>query len=295
MNLRRFEFEKIFHLPRPASRSNSLWYADMAIEERVLQMANVRDHLRENLTQVGGHRMDNWNDQWAGKLADFKKTRDPLDLLPDYLRTNKTMRYDGRYILPGIDHFEYQVASAFRKSLFAEFFKDVDEVHEFGCGSGLNLLDFREVFPDKKVYGYDWSDAAVEAVNTLFGEGSGRKFNMFGPNSETIKVGKTAGVLTFHSMEQLGEHWMFFRRFLRFYNTPAIVVHVEPICEFYNEGDPLDSLALRYHRRRKYLSGYISSLLELENIGGIYIDAAIRVKFGGTYHDPYSYIVWRPS
>ena len=298
MNLRRFEFEKIFHLPRPVSRSSSLWYADIPIEEQVLQMANVRDHLRENLAQVGGHRRDNWNDQWAGKLSDFKKTRNPLDLLPDYLRTNKTMRYDGRYITPGIDRFEYRIASAFRKSLFAEFFKDVDEVHEFGCGGGLNLLDFKGVFPDKKVYGYDWSDAAVEAVNLLFGEGSGRKFDMFRhPTNGFNKTPNRIGFLTFHSMEQLGEKWGNFFSYIWWRGAPSVVVHVEPILELYDESDPIDSLAIRYHKRRGYLSGYFTRLSELEcsESRSVSIDAAVRVKFGGAYHDPYSYIVWRPA
>ena len=111
-----FEFEKIFHLPRPKSNNQLPWFVEMPIAEHILTIAQVRDHLRSNLVPVGGHRKDNWNDQWAGKLAEFKITRDPLNLLPDYLKVNRTMRYDGQYVLRDSPLVEYRAAQLFRTS-----------------------------------------------------------------------------------------------------------------------------------------------------------------------------------
>ena len=64
--------------------------------------------------------------------------------------------------------------------------------------------------------------------------------------------------------------------------------------ELYNTADLIDFLGLRYHQRRGYLSGFLDTLKALEARGKVKIDKVHRHRFGGTYVETYSYVVWRP-
>jgi len=70
---------------------------------------------------------------------------------------------------------------------------------------------------------------------------------------------------------------------------------MEPIEDLYDEENLLDYLALKYHRKRGYLSGYLPRLRMLEAEGKLKIMEVRRMHFGSIYQEGYSFVVWRPA
>jgi hypothetical protein len=103
-----------------------------------------------------------------------------------------------------------------------------------------------------------------------------------------------SAVMTFGALEQMGqEHGKYLDFILQ--KKPEICVDIAGLAELYNENDLFDYLALRYHKRRNYLDGYLTRLKELELEGTVQILKTHRQKFGNLYDDPHSYVVWKPA
>jgi hypothetical protein len=69
-------------------------------------------------------------------------------------------------------------------------------------------------------------------------------------------------------------------------------MNIEPICDFYDLDKSFDLVAAKYIEKRNWLSGYYSSLLDLEKKGIIKILEKLRL-FGSLYHETYNFIIWR--
>lgn len=182
---------------------------------------------------------------------------------------------------------EWNNFTQLRAELFAKYLRDVDEVSEFGCGAGHNLVALPH--SSVKLRGFDWSAQAVEQCRRRGIDA--QVFDMFAPDPNVTLHG---AVFTIHALEQLGRDFQPFLEFL-LVRKPKIVVHVEPILELYDETDLQDFLMLAYHRRRGYLSGFLPTLEGLEANGQIELLEVRRSKFSGAYHNAYSVIVWRPK
>ena len=100
-------------------------------------------------------------------------------------------------------------------------------------------------------------------------------------------------MLTVAALEQTGTRY---ERFLRYLikQKPKIVIHIEPIPELLDPDNLIDYLSIKYMEKRKYLSGYLTHLKELEKQGKIKILEARRSGIGSQYIDGYSIIAWRP-
>ena len=68
-------------------------------------------------------------------------------------------------------------------------------------------------------------------------------------------------------------------------------MNTEPIYEFYDINDPFELVAPNI-KKRNWLKGYYSSLLNLEKAGDIEILERLRL-FGFLYHETYNFIIWR--
>jgi hypothetical protein len=69
---------------------------------------------------------------------------------------------------------------------------------------------------------------------------------------------------------------------------------MEPLVELYDEQRLVDYLAIKFHRKRGYLEGFLTSLRKLQAEGRIEILEQRRFYFGSIYHEGYSYVAWRP-
>lgn len=249
------------------------------------------------LKDSGSHREEDWEAGWRENLEEFVRSGYDLRLLiPKYYKQDVPIRLMGNYVLPKQPDFVYQYTRIFRAWLFREYLAPCSHVYEFGCGTGHNLVHLAELYPAKVLHGFDWARSSQEILRIAARHFSLNiecgPFNFFAPD-HSVRIESDDGVLTFGALEQVGKGH---ERYLDFIlqKKPRICIDVVGIEELYNAECLFDYLALLYHARRNYLSGYLTRLREMEACGKVEILKAHRQRFGNLFDDPYSYVVWRP-
>lgn len=266
-----------------------------AIARRVDEDIRTRD-----MRISGGSDSTVWQKGWdevADRLADG--IIDYQSLKPQYFHEGAPpCRFNGAYVQPASNEFEYWTGVRLRALLMQEFLSEYDCVIEYGCGTGINLLIAQQLFPKARLIGTDWAQASARILASMARQTGadieGHQFDMLAAQGwDAAPSGPKTGVLTVHAMEQLYTGWQPFLDYLRRLK-PGLCVHIEPILELYDPKDPFDDLARRYHLKRHYLEGYLPELDRLAAEGKIEIIRRQRIYFGGQYHEAYSLIVWRP-
>lgn len=216
-------------------------------------------------------------------------------LRPKYVKPHACIRYQRAYVAPRNPYLANDLLGIAVGHYFEKYLGDTQSVYEFGCGTGRFLFELSELFPAKRLVGLDWTYSSQKILGLIAQTGrqiSGQRFDMLEPSSDVRLVPKV-GVVTIGAMEQLGDRFQPFLDYL-FGNGPAIIVHLEPIDDFYGDDSICDYMAGLYHRQRKYLSGYLTALRALEKQGRIEILESRRLYFGDPYHESSSCIVWKP-
>ena len=248
-------------------------------------------------TQVGPQREDLWERCWAENLENFVASEFELEaLVPKFIKPGQPIRLNQRYVLPRNPAFELAFFRVCRAFYYQKYFSNVRSVYEFGCGTGFNLVALGTQMPDRKLYGLDWSDSSCEMVN-LIGQKrrldiAGMRFDFFNPD-RGMNLDPHSAVMTMCALEQVGPRHAAFLDFL-LEKRPEICLNMEPIEDLYDETNLVDYLALRYHRKRGYLSGFLPRLKALEAERKVRIFEVRRMFFGSLYHEGYSFVVWRP-
>lgn len=182
-----------------------------------------------------------------------------------------------------------------RRYLFEKYFTSADCVYEFGCGTGHNLYSLHKIYPEKQLYGTDWAQATIEILRLMRDKLgmpiNGSLFDIHNPDT-SLGIAKNSAVFTIGTLEQVGNSFGAFVDYL-VANGPSVCLHVETLEELYDPARLVDSLALRYMKKRNYLNGFVKELKRREMAGEIEILATCRT-FGSFYIDGYSYIAWRP-
>lgn len=245
----------------------------------------------------GKHRLPDWERGWNENLERFERGGHRLeDLIPKFIRPRPLIRVDREYAETETADFEWRFFQLYRRWIFETFFKDAAAIYEFGCGPGHNFPPLAELYPDKPLFGLDWAEPAVRLVNRLAETHGlnleGRRFDFFHPD-EGFQIRPGGGVLTICALEQMGVHFEPFLDYL-LRQRPAVCVHMEPAGEWYDPDHLVDYLALLYHRKRGYLSGFVPRLEALRDGGRIEIPHQTRPRFGSRFHEGYSLVVWRP-
>jgi len=214
---------------------------------------------------------------------------------PKYFRGSKFLRWRRGLVTTPNPQLEYDLFVATRHQVFRHWLSDSSAIHELGCGSGGNLWLLQEIFPDKRIRGYDWVDPSIK-IASLIGEHTGRDvggslLNFLAP-PERLPINPGETVITIHALEQIGNR---FGPLLESILSarPALVLHYEPVIEYYDPANLLDYLALWYCEKRGYLNGLPGALHALQKEGRIEILEEHRPELGGTLHEC-SLIVWRP-
>jgi hypothetical protein len=252
--------------------------------------------LGQDLEAAGKHRKQRWEDGWAENLSDFKRTGYNLAaLVPKFVRPQEIIRLKGEYVRPVSSQFETDFVKILRQWMLKKWFHSVEHIYEFGCGTGHNLVDAALLYPDRQLYGLDWSQSS-QAILRLLRERhgfniAGRAFDMLEPD-DMLALCPRSGVFTIGAMEQLGCQYHAFVSFL-LSQRPDICVHVETLYELYDQNSLFDYVAAKYLEKRKYLRGLLGTLQSLEREGQLQILATIRT-FGSLYHDGYSMVIWKP-
>jgi SAM-dependent methyltransferase len=301
------DFAHAFDVPSARLPVECVEFARRAdLRYRVLQGAERDGTIVEVLKRIdadtqkiaSAERRDVWERGWREALQDYCASGYSEEaLVPRFIRPNQPVRLNRQYVVPSNPSFELEFVRVLRAWMFREYFAQAAEVHEFGCGTGFNLLALSEIFPDKDLYGSDFVPASVELVKAIAKVRTlhlaARMFDMTAPDPEyPLRAG--AGVFTFGSLEQLGGGFEPFLQFL-LERKPSVCVHVEPTVELYEENELLDYLAARFHRKRGYTEGFLPRLRELAERGVLELVKVRRFNFGSLMMEGYSLLVWKPK
>ncbi len=275
-------------------------YRKLMPEERDSVILEVLKKIDLSQFSVAGRKKQPlWKKGWQDILNNFIKSGyDPEKLKPHYdTKPARFIRLDKDYVSPVDPMFEMKWLEIFRLWLFKKYLKNADNIFEFGCGTGQNLVVLAKIFPKKNLYGLEWVPAPLKIIKLLSTKRDmnvqGRLFDIFNPD-ETLNLPPQSAVLTRAALEQVGSD---FNKFLNLIlkKKPVLCIHSEPTLELYDENNLTDYLAAKFQRKRNYLDGFLNSLYEFEKKGKVEIIKVHRVPFGSLHLDPYSYIVWRPK
>lgn len=249
------------------------------------------------LARAGSDRLAQWEHGWQEILNRVRANGYQPELLTPQYFQHRVLRFRGRYIVADVVDFEFRLYEILRRVLFSNYLKGCERLVEFGCGTGINLLLLSELFPNMSLIGCDWAQPSQELIKIIGGaighNLTGIRFDMFAPPDNGLIINTDTAVITMHALEQLGDK---FRPFIDYIRAarPGICLHVEPVAELYDVSDPFDKVALDYHMKRNYLSGFLTNLHDLETNGEIDLIEVRRIGFGSLHHEAYSLVVWRP-
>jgi hypothetical protein len=237
-----------------------------------------------------------WERGWQQNLDEARaRGFAPEALKPKYFRGHRALRWQGGLVISENQQIEYDLFGLARRLLFGTYLAGARTIYEVGCGSSNNLWLLSEMFPDARVVGLDWVAPAAQLATEL-GQATGRRiegrcFNMLDPDP-AFRPEPGSAIVTIHALEQIGDRhgalldWLEAAR-------PSIVLHYEPILEFYDRENLLDYLALWYSERRHYLTGFWTEIARRRDAGRIDVVDARRPGLGGVFHEA-SVIAWRP-
>lgn len=273
-------------------------YRKLSWDERDETILGILKRINSGeLTLTGKEGRSRWEKGWSENLQDFISTGyDLATLVPKYVRPSQVLRLYHDYVMPLQPNFELNFFTVLRLWLFQKYLKEFDEIYEFACGPGYNLPLIAKLFPEKKLHGLDWTETAVEIVNLIHTKCginvTGHLFDMFSPDYN-LEMTENGAAITIGGLEQLGKNHQAFIRFL-IEKAPGLCIHVEPICELYDENNLVDYLAIKFHKTRNYLTNFLVDLQRLETENKIEVLKTQRVYFGSLYHDGWSLVIWRP-
>jgi hypothetical protein len=296
---------ELFGLPAEAADLVRDHTVDLDVRCRATTGVERDDFVLEMLDLIRSPRIERsvdenraaWERGWQQNLDEARaRGFAPDTLKPKYFRGHRCLRWQRGLVVSENPQIEYDLFVLARRLLFGWYLSGIRTIYEIGSGSGNNLWLLSELFPEATIVGLDWVDPAVKLANEL-GKTTGRKiegrrFNMLSPaHNVTLEPG--SAVVTIHALEQLGDQhgalldWIAAAR-------PALVLHYEPILEFYDAANLLDYLALWYSERRQYLTGFWTEIAARRDAGQLEVLAADRPGVGGVYHEA-SVVVWRPT
>ena len=269
-------------------------YRDISSKEENDAYIEYLNFLFSNKQPSGPEYKVKWDFGWKENLDSYLLTGKISDLIPKFVKSNKLIRLNGRWILPESSDFESNFVFIIRDYLFKKYFIDFNHIFEFGCGTGLNLVHLSNIFPAKQLVGFDWSESSVDILNELNKKHQniqGQLFNMFEPNTLNDVWNKSnSAILTIGAMEQLGSSYTRFLNFILESRT-KIIVNIETMFELYEDENLFDFLPQQYIKKRNWLQGYYAKLYEFELQGKLKI-LEVKKTFGSFYHDGYTIVVW---
>lgn len=250
-----------------------------------------------NDTQViaAQSRKDVWHKGWAENLDAYIKSGESMTALtPKFIRADRPLRWRRRYIASPNPMFELDFITVFRLWLYTTFFQGFTAAHEFGCGTGFNLVALGQVYPHLRLQGLDFVQSSVDLTERIAASEklslTARLFDMTRPDPSVCLEPQDI-VLTFGAVEQLGLGYVHFLDYLLRQNAGRHV-HVEPTIELYDEECLEDYLAASFHRKRGYTTGLLPRLRELDEQGVVRLEKVKRLEFGSMMMEGYTLIVW---
>jgi trans-aconitate methyltransferase len=272
---------------------------DITLDERDYWLKKIIDTLlAKYIVYSGKHRIGHWEKGWGQNLNELSQNKKVQAIVPHYYNKYPVLRINKKLIKPLSANFERNSLYIIQDWLFDKYLRKADAIYEFGCGTGHNLFRAREVNKQAEIWGLDWVTSSQKIINKLNRSGVDKKifahkFDFFNPD-KNFELKNNSVVYTVAALEQIGSKYKKFVAYL-LKNKPGLCIHIEPIAELLDENNLIDYLSIEYFKKRKYLSGYLTYLRELEKEGKIKIIKTQRSYIGSLFIEGYSVIVWRPN
>ena len=276
-----------------------LIYSPLEKEEEEQVIIKIIDTLLDQfLVYSGPHRLKQWEKGWGQNLAELNKEKTTDAIFPHYHGKYEINRLNQSFVKGVSPNYERNMLYVILDYVFDKYLREAENIYEFGCGTGHNLLKAREVNPSANFFGLDWAKSSQKILKQMADTGlarniKGYNFDFFKPDAK-IKLADNSAVYTAAALEQTGSNYKAFVSYL-LKNKPSICVHIEPIAELLDEKSLIDNLSIKYFRKRKYLNGYLDYLKKLEKENKIQILEAKRTYIGSMFIEGYSIIAWRPK
>ncbi len=265
------------------------------LDDLLLDILNKIEGDKQNISSFKRKKV--WNKGWGENLNFFNNNKNnKVSLIPKFIRPNKPFRLFQKYCESKNKNFELDFISVYRTWFYEKYLQNVENIYEFGCGTGFNLVEFSKYNFNQKLFGSDFVMSSVKLVNKFANFNNinlqSELFDMKIPNKKYL-IKDNSGVFTFGSIEQLsGKYKKFINYLIR--NKPQIVIHTEPCEELYDTNVLNDYLAFKFQNKRGYSSGLIEYLKKKEKQKKIRILKIKRLYFGSLFMEGYNHICWKP-
>jgi len=257
-----------------------------------LSKIQIENRIAENNSK----RKKIWETGWNNLNKSYLNNKNSL--IPEFYtkRKNTYFRLEGKFIKSS-KSFEYKMINIFRNWYFNKYFKNIQNIYEFGAGSGHNLVAFSKLFPDKNFFASDFSLNSVRLMKKISKKNKFKwkcfQFDMLKKNKKFF-LKKDSGVYTSGSIEQLsGNIDNFLSLIIK--NRPKICLHVEPIPQLFNNKNIEDVTSLIAISKKNYTSNLLDKLISYEKKGKIKILKKMKSPFGSQLIDGMNLLVWKST
>ena len=298
------DFEKAFKVNLSESVRKRIIKYDIEIEtlkaeerdEVVRQILEVI--LDPEVVRAGKHRASQWEFGWNENFVNYSRQKKVSNIIPKYFGKYPIIRWKQDFYKVNDKTTEYKMLGVLLDWLFDVYMKEAEEIYEFGCGTGHNLIRLRRHNPKARLWGLDWTTSSQRLIselnkNNIVSNLKGKKFDYYHPDND-FKLSSKGVVFTVASLEQIGVRYKPFVKYL-LDEKPSLCVHIEPIGELLDSNNLIDFLSLKYFNKRNYLNGYLGYLESLEKLDRLKIHLCQRSFVGSMFVDGYSVIVWSPK
>ena len=237
-----------------------------------------------------------WQDDWFSVLQNLRTNNDNVKSIirPKWFRKNAFVNIQNCLSLTETPYVDWEYQLITRQMLFYTHLKDMDNICEFGSGSGTNFYLINQILQDKNFILSDISVTSLKIIQELK-----RKLNRNNLTYNNIdieqdidlKLSDNTAVITSSVLEQIGDNYNNFINFI-LKEKPQIVINVEPIVELLDSKSGFDNVMNLYCEKRKYLTGYLTELEKLEKQKKIKIIMKKRTMVSGTFIEN-SVLIWK--
>lgn len=237
-----------------------------------------------------------WQDDWFNVLQNLQTNDDNVKSIirPKWFRESAFVNIQNCLSLTKTPYVDWEYQLITRQMLFYTHLKDIENICEFGSGSGTNFYLINEILQDKSFILSDISVTSLKIIEELK-----RKLNRNNLTYSNIDIEQdidlqlpdNTAVITTSVLEQIGDNYKNFINFI-LKEKPQIVINVEPIVELLHSKDGFDNVMNLYCEKRKYLAGYLTELEKLEKQKKIKIIMKKRTMVSGTFIEN-SVLIWK--
>ena len=237
-----------------------------------------------------------WQDDWFSVLQNLQTNDDNVKSIirPKWFRKSAFVNIQNCLSLTETPYVDWEYQLITRQMLFYTHLKDIENICEFGSGSGTNFYLINKILQNKNFILSDISVTSLKIIQELK-----RKLNRNNLTYSNIDIEQdidlqlpdNTAVITTSVLEQIGDNYKNFIKFI-LKEKPQIVINVEPIVELLDSKSRFDNVMNLYCEKRKYLTGYLTELEKLEKQKKIKIIMKKRTMVSGTFIEN-SVLIWK--